>query len=499
MGYLKTIAKGTSWSIFGSFSNKFLGYISIFLITHIVSPEQYGLFTLGNTIVGISATLAMLGLDKGILKYLPQYSAKQEYGKIRHLISFSFKIIIGLSCLIGLVIFLLRDIFAVYVFNKPGIATVLLIFSIIIPLNAIHDSLLGVLRSLKKIYEKVLVGDVIGKLSWVGLLLILFILQKSFILVLWAYVLRTLFSTILALVFVSKQFKKMNLMHYEQQKIPTKEVFSYSWPLFLHGFIAMVAIWSDKIMLGIFGAVENVGFYNVGFQLAAIMSSLLFGINQIFAPIISELYSTNKMDEYRKLFKFLARWSFAFALLCFSFFLLFGENLLNVFGQNYIIAFFPLIILGIGELVNTSVGSVGYTLMMLGKSRWMLYDTLFMATVNVILNYILIPMYGIIGAAIATSTAYFGQSVLWCIQSYKLTKVIPYSWKTLKPIFSATITLILGFVLKDYILVIGNKYLIVASSGIFVFIIYSLVTYLIIDKTEKDLLTKLINKLKNQM
>jgi len=80
----------------------------------------------------------------------------------------------------------------------------------------------------------------------------------------------------------------------------------------------------------------------------------------------------------------------------------FSEFVLDIFGNEFEIGKNTLIILAIGQFINAVSGSVGFLLNMTGKQRIFKNIFLIAVIINVVLNFILIPKYGMVGAAIAT-------------------------------------------------------------------------------------------------
>ncbi len=494
MDYLKTIVRGTGWKVFGEILNKIIRYVSIFLITHLISPTQYGLFTLGNTIIGILGIIALLGFENSLVKFITKYNAEKEYGKIKTLIKFVFKIILIWSLIISLLLFLMRNYISNYIFSEPNLSLVILIFSILIPLQAVINFLFIVLRSFKKVYENVLISSIVGGLAWLLLVFIAFFMDLSFFWILVAKIISKVAILLFAIYYVCKLYLK-KFQKIKEEEIVKLKIVSFSFPLFLHSSVALIAFWADKIMLGIFGTAKDVGIYNIAIQLALLSTFILIGINEIFVPIIGELYHSKKMELYRGLFQSLTRWAFTFSMFILSFYLLFGKELLILFGKDYSLAFLPLIIITVAQAITVSAGPVGHSLIMLGKNKWVLYDTLFIVMINIILNLILIPKYGIIGVAIATAIAYICNALLWSLQNYYLTKTTTYNLAMLKPIIMFIVAITLGSLIKPLIMDF-NIYFIVIFGFLAILLISACAFLITMNKEEQNLLMVLGRKIK---
>ena len=97
---------------------------------------------------------------------------------------------------------------------------------------------------------------------------------------------------------------------------------------------------------------------------------------------------------------------FAASLLVALSYLFFGKSIIRLlYGYKYVPAYAPLLILTIGQLINAGAGSVGNVLSMTGNQTDALKGHIISAFFNIILCFILIPRFGIIGAAISTATS----------------------------------------------------------------------------------------------
>ena len=92
---------------------------------------------------------------------------------------------------------------------------------------------------------------------------------------------------------------------------------------------------------------------------------------------------------------------------------------MGLFGQEFVSGSPALIILSGAQLVNAAAGSVGLTLMMTGHERSTAYGLFVSAVVNVVLNAVLIPQFGVVGAAVATATSTILWNVLLIIEVYR--------------------------------------------------------------------------------
>jgi len=155
-------------------------------------------------------------------------------------------------------------------------------------------------------------------------------------------------------------------------------------------------------MIGMFRTETEVGVYNVTLKVAMLTSVGLFAINSIAAPKFAEFYGKEDMKGLAKIAQQSTKlifWS-SFPILLILF--IFPSFILGIFGGEFKVGVFALIILALGQFVNSISGSVGYILQMTGKHKVFQNIILAATIINIVLNVFLIPVYGINGAAFAS-------------------------------------------------------------------------------------------------
>jgi O-antigen/teichoic acid export membrane protein len=114
------------------------------------------------------------------------------------------------------------------------------------------------------------------------------------------------------------------------------------------------------------------------------------------------LYHEGKIEEVKRLYEKITRYLFAISSVIILLIFLFWQPILSLYGPEYLKAKNVLLYRGLGQLVNASVGSVWYIVLMTGHQKIRLISILASAIINIVLNYLLIPTMGIDGAALAS-------------------------------------------------------------------------------------------------
>jgi len=163
----------------------------------------------------------------------------------------------------------------------------------------------------------------------------------------------------------------------------------------------------DLIIIGIFRDLGEVGVYRVCVQMGSIVSFGLVSINQILHPEIARLYAQKNLFELQKIINFSSKIILVLGLFFVCLYIIFGKFILtSIFGSEYSEGYLILVVISIAQLINSAFGSVGAILNMTGNEIYTLKGMMISLIMNVFLNILLIPSYGMIGAAISLTFSY---------------------------------------------------------------------------------------------
>lgn len=223
----------------------------------------------------------------------------------------------------------------------------------------------------------------------------------------------------------------------------SKEFLVFTIPMSLTAITGIVIRWADTLFLGYFTTASAVGIYNSALLIASLLAVFEEAFNQVFIPALTDIYSRNKIENLRKVYKAYTRWIFLVIIPIILMILFFPLQILSLFfGKKYIEAAIPLMILSFGYALITLFSLSTYVIICIGKTKKFFLISLIASIADVILNILLIPVLGIIGSAISTSVSLMIVSLLSVIYTYKCIKTQPFDFNYAK-IFLASILSIL--------------------------------------------------------
>jgi len=268
------------------------------------------------------------------------------------------------------------------------------------------------------------------------------LLNLDFNFVFLAYIISQAFTLLALMVDVSKM-KILRFRFYLDLALG-KELIAFSIPLLFTGILGFVMTWADTLMLGYYKGSEAVGLYNSASPIAKLLPIFLSSASFLYVPLASGFYARRKLGEMGRVYQILTKWVFLLTLPLFALMFLFPEAVIVFFfGKKYVPAAPSLQILAIGFMFHTLLGLNGWSLIIAGESRFISLSTFIASVLNVILNALLIPGYGMVGAATATSVSYLVSNLLNSIRLYQKTKIHPFSQNYVKPLIISFILLVM--------------------------------------------------------
>lgn len=178
--------------------------------------------------------------------------------------------------------------------------------------------------------------------------------------------------------------------------------------------------------------------------MAQLITTILASSGSIYTPITSSLYSKGLIEEIGRTYQILTKWIFSVTFPMFLVIFLFPETVLNFFyGASYVQAAPALQILALGFMFHTFLGLNDLTLVVMGKTRFLMFTSFLATASNVVLNYALIPSFGMIGAAFASLFSYCIANIVNSSKLYRISKIHPFTVNNAKMVVAGIVLLAL--------------------------------------------------------
>jgi O-antigen/teichoic acid export membrane protein len=196
-------------------------------------------------------------------------------------------------------------------------------------------------------------------------------------------------------------------------------------------------LWVDTLLLGAFRTPGDVATYGIIVRLLSISAAALFAVIQIFGPFVTQLVARRNLPRLAEVLQTATRWTFTAAAPVLLLFMILGQPLLVFFRQPPTEGSRAIVILATAFLIDVGTGPIGHILTMSGRSFLNLVNNIVALGCNVALNLILIPRFGLIGAAWAWATVIVLLNAARIAEVWLLFRIGPFSRSLWKPAAAA--------------------------------------------------------------
>ena len=449
---LRKIAKGAGIAFTGTFIGLTLGYFSRMVIARWLGAFDYGLICLGFAAMTIGATLASVGLPAGIQRYVSFYKGKEDPGRIKGTILGALKISFPLSIIVALLFFFGADWLSIHFFHESNLTPILRIFSIAIPFWVLASNFMFATIGFQDLRYRVYVNDLFQNIFKLIAIVAFLALGFQVVGAAWGWVLAVIGMPFLAFYFLEKRV--FPIWKSKIKAIPMeRELLSFSWPLIFASIAALITGWTDTLMLGYFSTATDVGIYNAALPTAQVLAVGSGAFTLIFMPVASELYARNREQDLRGIYSAVTKWILSIILPGFLLMALFSHSVLRIlFGSEFMVAAPALSILAFSFFIRSLFGLSGSLLQTYGRTKILMVCSFCTAGTNFILNFLLIPIYGINGAAIATGISVVLGSLLGFSFIFRITKMQPFKKSYLKPVAASLLAVSIVYAITKHVI-----------------------------------------------
>ncbi len=470
--HMGRISRQSTMFFAGTIFTAAAAYIFKVYLARALGAEALGIYALGMTLVGFCGVFNGLGLPQSAVRFVALYGATRQIDRLRAFLWRGAGMLLLSNLLMGGVMLLVGHSVAVNFYHTPVLSQYLYFFATIMLLGALTSFFGQVLAGYKDVTRRTIITNFIGSPLTMVLTVILLILGEG----LRGYLIAQVVSATAVLVLLLAVMWKLTpaVARFSHARLPTLggEVLSFSAAVFGIGVLEFLLTQSDKVFIGIYLNVRQVGIYAVAAALVGFVPIALQSVNQIFSPTIADLYGRGERELLSRLFQTLTKWILALTFPLATVMVVFSRPLMRIFGHDFETGWPILVIGALGQLVNCGVGSVGYLLLMSGNQRRLIKVQVCMAAVMVLLTVALVPIAGTIGAAVAAAAVNIGTNV-WNLREVRFSMGLsPYnrSYLQLLPAFLAV--LISTLALKFGFAAVGPQWAVAVGAIILAYLVF---------------------------
>jgi O-antigen/teichoic acid export membrane protein len=384
--------------------------LSLFL-TNSFSAEIVGQYDFVRSFLMILSGASLLGTNQAIIYYSGILTSKKSFGSIKSIyFKMNFLILIACAILYAPLLVIDKEIIN-QIFNKQGAYELVslslqgLVFYSITMLN------IDTIRALKHTLISEGFRNIFRYTPFFIFSIILYIIDSPEYLVLWfiySFVVIFVISTAVVYFFLfNKNFPKSAAHNFS-----STEILRASYPMALSAISYFLMQSTDVLFISAYDTFESVAYYSIAVKLATVTALALISVNIVIAPKIASIYNDKNFYQLKLILKKATRMNVVISLPIIIILLFFSEYVLSTFGSNYILAKNALWILLIAQFFNSITGPSALYLNMTGRQKKLNVILVISLLINVVLNIILVPDFGMLGAAISTTTSFVISKIL---------------------------------------------------------------------------------------
>lgn len=421
----RQLARALSGTFALKVSALLLGFLSHLLLARLLGAHDYGLYSYALAWINLLYIPAMLGLDKLLVREVSIAEQGKDLVLIRAILRWSNRTALAVGAV--LVVGTALVVTVISASGEGEMGAVILIALPLLPLLALTTLRQSALQGLKHVVVGQLPESVVRPLLLIAALMGAYLLSPSGRLTAEAALMANIGSAALAFTvgvyLLSRYLPKVAYT-------PADPARRRAWlrsavPLGLLAVMQAANAQATLLILGAFVEPAELGLYSAAQRLSSLGSFIPIAFNLAIAPHVADLYSRKDLGRLQRLVTLSARATLLLTLPVALIFVFLGRFLLGVFGEEYVGAHGLLLILAVGMLFNAAMGSVGLLLTMTGHERAASLGIGFCLVLNLIVSLLLIPPFGVYGAAVAVSAYTIAWNVLFAVFVRRRTRIMP--------------------------------------------------------------------------
>jgi O-antigen/teichoic acid export membrane protein len=444
-------AKGAGFLAGGSFFELGCRFVMAFLLARTLGASGYGLYTLAVSAAALFFGISLLGLDDAMVRYVAMLSGRKDEPGVRGTIQVGLGIAFPAGIAMGALLYFAAEPIADGIFHEPRLAQLLQLVAVVVPFLTVSNVLAGAARGFRRMDYYALSENVVQslvRLVLLGLFLLLGGLNTVGAVVIFG--ISDIASTVTLTLLLNK-YVHWRALHRLESRRDFKEIFNFAFPLWVSGLLRQFRSYLAALILGASGTAANVGVFAVVTNINTLAHVCLLSIYVAVRPTLAQLHDRGDRHGLGEVYVAATRWSLALNIPFFLVTVLYPDAILSVFGHAFAAGASALIILSVAELVNAGTGICGPIIDMTGHTKLKLVNSLIWTVLVVGSSAVMIPAWGVVGAAIAAFLAVVVVNVLCVIEVWFLEHLQPFDRTFVKPIVAGTIAFVVGLLMTTWI------------------------------------------------
>lgn len=398
---VRTLATGASVSLTGEMMARGVNMLTQVFMARWLGAASFGLYAIGWTLLRLFGIVSTLGLEAGVTYFGTDYrrnNAEKFKGAVLQSIAIPF--VVGTA--IGAALWYAAPVLAADIFHKPEASAVIRLFAPAFALYGVGFVANGVTRLAGQMQYSAY-SSVARSLSTLAFFCCLFFLGWKLEGAVIASVAGLAVSALAAMYFVVRLFPVLFSKEVRARWIGC-ELLWFSLSVQFAGLSYTILMFMDRLFVASFCTSADTGIYQAASQLILLFGILTGAFHAIFRPMVADLHARGEEQRLAELYRVCPKWTFYASIPLFLTIICApGPVIEFVYGAAYLPAAVPLVILSVGQLFVVLTAPSQTMLVMTGRQRIYSYATLSALLGDLVLSFVLVPGFGVTGAAVAAA------------------------------------------------------------------------------------------------
>jgi O-antigen/teichoic acid export membrane protein len=405
------------------------GFIStILLFPNILTTDQYGLTRVLLSVALVSSQFAQLGMNNVIIRFFPYYQRSDE---ARHrLLTLAFLVPLAGFLLFLMLFFIFRDPLISYYSGESELIVdyylylIPLVFSILF-----FEVLNSYVRALKDSITGSVISEVLVRILVIGLLIFHYFDWFSFreFMLIFTAIYSIQPVCIITYLIIKKELS-FSMPYREETRRLLKGMSVYGAYSLLGGLASLLIGNIDIIMISAMMELNNTAVYAIAFYIGSVIAIPQRSISKIATPVVADLIKNKQFGRVEKLYQRTALNQLIAGSLVFIGVWANLHNVTDLLPEEYVGIYWVVVVVGLAKLINMATGVNGHIIMNSRFYRYDLYTNILLLVLTIGTNLLLIPVYGIVGAALATAISIFVYNFVKFIIVWVKFDMQPFQW-----------------------------------------------------------------------
>ncbi|MBI4260654.1 MAG: oligosaccharide flippase family protein, partial [Actinobacteria bacterium] len=373
-GDQRDILGGAGQNVVGLVVGGIAQFAAQVLVTRTLGPERYGVVTAAVQAAFIGAAATRFGMDVADVRLVAILVGRGAHARVRPLVNRSVAISASVSLAVAAAVLLAAEPIAGVFTDHPDGPSAFRAAALALPFAAVAQTYLGATRGLKIMRHTLSIFWIGQWLAWIGLSLLLWLVARTVGMTVLAYAGSWGLATFAALWAWERESRGFpSRAAGDDEPIPeerTAGLLRFGALRAPATLFSQLLFWTDFYVLATLANARDTGIYGAAIRAAQSLLLFLTSLSLMFSPFVADLHARGERDRLDGLYKSVTRWTLAATLPVLLVLLILPEPILRIFGGDFDEGSTALLILIAGMVVPVSVGTVGFILIMVGRTGW---------------------------------------------------------------------------------------------------------------------------------